>query len=289
MNKLLLGCLITALSSLAAAAPYATRLDRLKETRILVAGYRETAIPFSYLQDGKAIGFGVDLTERIAAGLRAHLDTPDLRIRWNAVTLSTRIPLMTTNTLDLICSSDTHTVEREKMVDFSMSYFIAESGAAVLRNSGIRTYADLKGKRIAVTINSTAEATLKNDPTLTVIPARSNRFAAQMLQSGKADAYLNDRSIVAGQLLTFADADKYEVISLGSKQETYGCLLPKNDPAFKKAVDDVLVSMMRNGEMAALYEKWFIAPIPPFGKPLNLPLESDIQRLYQSPSDRPAQ
>lgn len=289
MKKILLACLFIALPALASAAPYATRLERLKETRILVAGYRETAIPFSYMHNGKAIGFGVDLTERIAAGLRTKLETPDLRIRWNAVTLSTRIPLMTTNTVDLICTSDTHTLEREKQVNFSMSYYIVESGAAVLRNSGIRTYADLKGKRIAVAINSAAEAMLKNDPTLTVLSARSNRYAAQMIQSGKADAYLNDKSIVAGQLLTFADADKYEVISLGGKQETYGCLLPKNDPTFKKAVDDVLVDMMRNGEMKSLYEKWFIAPIPPFGKPLNLPFGSDIENLYLSPSDLPAQ
>lgn len=289
MNKILLASLLAALPALASAAPYATRLERLKETRILVAGYRETAIPFSYLHNGKAIGFGVDLTERIAAGLRTKLEAPDLRIRWNAVTLSTRIPLMSTNTVDLICTSDTHTAEREKLVDFSMSYYIAESGAAVLRNSGIHSEADLKGKRIAVTINSTAEATLKNDPTLTLIPARSNRYAAQMIRAGKADAYLNDKSIVAGQLLTFADADKYEVISLGGQQETYACLLPKNDPEFKQAVDDVLVGMMRNGEMTALYEKWFIAPIPPFGKPLNLPLESNIKTLYQLPSDRPSQ
>lgn len=283
MNKFLLASLIAALPALASAAPYATRLDRIKETRILVAGYRETATPFSYLYNGKPIGFGVDLTERIAAGLREKLNAPDTRIRWNAVTLSTRIPLITTHTVDIICSSDTRTEEREKLVDFSKPFYIAEAGAAVLRTSGIHSEADLKGKSIAVTINSTAEAKFKNDTSVTLTPARSNRYAAQLLQSGKVDAYLNDKSIVAGQLLALADSDKYEVISLGGKLEHYGCMLPKNDPAFREAINDVLSEMTRNGELKAIYNKWFMSPIPPFGKSLNLPSNHSLEGLYQSP------
>src|SRR5574343_1024714 len=155
MNKFLLASLIAALPALASAAPYATRLDRIKETRILVAGYRETATPFSYLYNGKPIGFGVDLTERIAAGLREKLNAPDTRIRWNAVTLSTRIPLITTNTVDIICASDSHTLARENSVAFSVGYYVADMAYAVRRTSTFDSEADILGKRIAATVNST--------------------------------------------------------------------------------------------------------------------------------------
>jgi glutamate/aspartate transport system substrate-binding protein len=289
---LLLSSTFLAVPALAQNDKPANRLDRIKETRILVAGYREMGVPFSYLNNGKPAGFGVELTERVAAAIRQQLDAPDVRIRWNAVTLSTRIPMITTNTVDIACSTDTHTRARAELVGFSVSFYITDTGMAVAKSANIKDLQQMQGKRIAVPAGSTVEAALretsaKNNLNLTLVPARNNRLAMQLVQRGEADGYVNADTIVAGELFRLPDADKFEVVNIGGYQEAFGCMLPKGDAAFKKVVDEVLVGMMKSGEMEALYTKWFVKPVPPFGQALNLPINASTRALYQAPNDTP--
>lgn len=296
MQKTVLTALITSLFVAVPLAAHAdsvdSRLQRIKETKILVAAYREMGVPFSYLDRGKPTGFGVELTQKIADGVRRQLNEPKVSIRWNAVTLSTRIPLITTNTVDIECSTTTNTRARQKLVDFSTTFYIADEGMVVERKSGIKQFSDLSGKRVAVAAGSTTENALRQlnadkAANLTILPARNNRVAMQMVQNGQADAYLNGQSIVAGELFRLSDAERFEIVSGGAYKEAFGCMLPKGDIAFKKVVDGVIGEMMQNGEMEALYSKWFIQPIPPFGRGLNLPLNAETRALYQAPNDQP--
>lgn len=274
-----------------AADNSSSRLDRIRETRILVAGYREMSVPFSYLNNGKPSGFGVELTERVAASLRNQLDLPDLKIRWNAMTLSTRIPLMTTNTVDIACTTDTHSRLLEEKTGFSLSFYITETGMVVSKASTAQRLEDLAGKRISTPNGSTMERKLrekiaKDNLNIELRAARTNRQALQFVLSGEADAYINADSIVAGELFRQPDAAHYRIVPLAGYQEAFACLLPKGDPAFKRAVDEVLAGMMKNGEMEALYSKWFVNPIPPFGIGMKLPLNEATRNLYQAPKDQ---
>lgn len=291
MNKRLTALILTALASLPALADSAnSRLERIRETGIMVAGYREMAVPFSYLDNGRPTGFGVALTERVAAAVRHELQAPDVRIRWNAVTLSTRIPMMATNTVDIICATDTHTRARAELVGFSTSFYITNTAMAVNSAAGLTDIGQLAGKRVAVAAGSPVESLLKkgiDGHSFVVQPALSNHQAMQMLNSGRADAYVNAETIVAGELIRLPSSAAYSVVRLNVHEEALACMLPKGDAAFKKLVDGVLGGMMRSGEMTALYEQWFGRPIPPFGKSLNVPLNERTRALYQAPDDQP--
>ena len=268
------------------------RLQRIKETRVFVAGYREQSVPFSYLNDGKPTGYGVEITERVLAALRQKLNDPSIKIRWNAVTLSTRIPLVKTNTIDINCATDTHTRARGEDVNFSTTFYITRTVIAVSKDLNIKLFRDIQGKRLAVPAGTTLEAKLRdaiaaNNWNITVIPARNTTVALQLMLQGKADAFGNAESLVAGEMFRLPEADKYQLVTAGNYREAFACMLPKGDANLKKLVDDVLIGMMQSGEMEALFNKWFNQPIPPFGKSLNLPLNDATRALFKAPNDTP--
>lgn len=268
------------------------RLKRIKDTGTFVVAHGETAIPFSYIDKSGPIGFGVDISKRIAAAVKAHLGLSELRIRWNPVTLSTRFPLIVTNTVDLECIATTHTSAREEMVSFSNTFHISDDGFAVRRDSGIKDFAGLAGKRVAVVRGTTTEQAMQTKAAainLTLVPERNNRLAMEALAEGRADAYVAAAPIIAGEFLRAPDAKPFVILDAGGYEEAFACMLPKGDTALKKVVDDTLAGMMASGEMERLYNKWFMSPIPPFGRNVNLPLNDDNRRLYQAPNDRPLQ
>lgn len=296
MKKSLLTLLLASLffsgNALAESTEPGSRLERMKETGILVAGYREQSIPFSYLNNGKPVGFSVELTERVAEAVRKKLNLPDLRIRWNAVTLSTRYPLMATKTLDINCATDTHTKAREETVGFSNTFYVTTTSMMVAKGMNVKTLADLQGKRIGVTAGSTVEDRLRevmnaSNWNMTIVPVRSNGQGMQYLLDGKVDALGNEHTLLSAALFRLPQADKFEVHVAAPYKEAYACLLPKGDTELKKLVDEVFAGMMQSGEMEALYKKWFNQPIQPFGKSLNVPLNEATQALYKAPNDTP--
>ena len=223
MKKSLLTLLLSSLflsgSALAQSTTPASHLDRIKETKILGlsllykllvvlyaeardllpmrnAGYREQSIPFSYLNNGKPTGFGVELTERVAEAIRKKFNAPDVRIRWNAVTLSTRYPLMTTKTLDINCATDIHTNASEELVGFSNTFYITRTSMVVAKDLNVKTLADLQGKRLAEPAGSMIEAKLRSAITeknwnMTIVPVRSNWVGMHDQFAGKVDALGN--------------------------------------------------------------------------------------------------
>lgn len=282
--------LLMAISATALAEEPSGRLKRIKDTGILVVSHGETGIPFSYVDKSGPVGFGVDISKRIAAAIKAHLGLQEMRIRWNPVTLSTRFPMIVTNTVDLECAGTTNTRERQKMVAFSNTFYIADEGIVTRRDSGIKDYPDLAGKRVAVVRGTTTERSLiarsaaqKLD--VAFVSERTNRRATAALVEGRADAYVEATPIAAGQLLALSDSSALHIVGSGGYKEAFGCMLPRGDAPFKKVVDDALAAMMTSGEMERLYNKWFMSPVPPYGRKVNLPLNEDNRRLYSAPND----
>lgn len=264
------------------------RLKRIKENSIMVIAHGETTMPFSYIDGGAPTGFGTDIAKRIAEAIKTRLGLADLRIRWNPVTLSTRFPLIATNTVDLECVTTTHTLAREQMAGFSLTFYVSDEGIATRRDSGIKDFPDLAGKKVAVVRGTTTErALLARGINLTLVPQRNNLVAMAALKEGRADAFVAAAPIIAGQLLRLEDPKPFQIVGRGGHKEAFACMLPKDDPSFKKLVDETLAEMMKSGEMERIYNKWFMSPIPPFGRNVNLPLNEDNRRLYQAPNDTP--
>ncbi len=295
-RRLAKACLLLAalIAQPASANDPATRLDRIREHATIVISHGETAIPFSYRMNSGSppVGFGIDLSRRIADHIKDHLGLKELRIRWNPVTLATRFPMIVSNTVDLECVTTTNTKARDAMVDFSTTFFISDEGIATRKDSGIRDYPDLEGKRVAVVRGTPTERNLQArfaaaGKTTTIIGERNNRRAIALLASGQADAYIAAVPIIAGELVRLGDSKPFHIVGSGGYKEAFGCMLPNNDTAFKKVVDEAIAKLMASGEMEQIYNRWFNAPVPPMGANIGLPLNEDNRQLYAAPNDRP--
>jgi len=276
-----------ALSSQAQADDMQGRLKRIQESKTFVAGYRESGLPFSYLQaKNQPAGYAVDITLKVAEALKQKLNLPDLEVKWNPATAYTRFPLMTTQTLDIECGQTTNTQARQEQVAFSNTYYVSEEGIATRTGSSIANYADLAGKRVAVAANTTTEQSLRGKGGMTLVPMRSNALAMRALADGKVDAYVAAKPILVGMLANLEMPQDIRIVGSGGQLEAFGCMLPKGDAAFKQVVDETLAGLMKSGEMEQLYAKWFTSPIPPRGLNPNLPLNEQTRQAFASPNDR---
>lgn len=264
------------------------RLQRIKDSATIVISYQESAVPFSFMTPEGPVGFGIDISRKVAQAVKSSLGLAELKIRWNPVTLSTRFPMITTNTVDLECLTTTNTLERQKMVSFSNTFYVSEEAIAVQRDSKIQSAADLRGARVAVVRGTTTEAAALSKG-LNVVAESSNRRAMSALVEGRADAYVAAASIIAGEAYRLENAGAVRLLGSDGSQEAFGCMLPKGDVAFKKLVDQTLAGMMQSGEMEAIYDKWFMAPIPPKNRAIGLPLNSATRAHYRAPDDLPVE
>jgi len=293
----LLGAAIAAalISTPVFAAELTGTLKKIKESGTITLGHRDSSIPFSYIADasGKPVGYSHDIQLAIVDGIKKDLGLPDLKVKYNLVTSQTRIPLVQNGTVDVECGSTTNNTERGQQVDFSMGIF--EIGTRLLskKDSTYKDFADLKGKNVVTTAGTTSERIIKamnadKQMGMNVISAKDHGEAFNMLESGRAVAFMMDDALLAGEMAKAKKPDDWAVTGTPQSYEIYGCMVRKDDPAFKKAVDDAIVGIYKSGEINKIYAKWFTQPIPPKGLNLNFPMSDELKALLANPNDQPA-
>lgn len=277
------------------AAELTGTLKKIKESGTVTLGHRDSSIPFSYIADasGKPVGYSHDIQLAIVEGLKKQLDMPDLKVKYNLVTSQTRIPLVQNGTVDVECGSTTNNAERAQQVDFSVGIF--EIGTRLLskKDSAYKDFADLKGKNVVTTAGTTSERILKSmnadkQMGMNVISAKDHGESFQMLESGRAVAFMMDDALLAGEMAKAKKPTDWAVTGTPQSFEVYGCMVRKGDPDFKKAVDDAIVGIYKSGEINKIYEKWFTTPIPPKGLNLMFPMSDKVKELIANPNDKPA-
>ena len=270
-------------------------LKKIKESGTITLGHRDSSIPFSYIADasGKPVGYSHDIQLAIVDGIKKDLGLPELKVKYNLVTSQTRIPLVQNGTVDVECGSTTNNAERGQQVDFSVGIF--EIGTRLLskKDSTYKDFADLKGKNVVTTAGTTSERILKSmnadkQMGMNVISAKDHGEAFNMLESGRAVAFMMDDALLAGEMAKAKKPDDWAVTGTPQSYEIYGCMVRKDDPAFKKAVDDAIVAIYKSGEINKIYAKWFTQPIPPKGLNLNFPMSEELKALLANPNDKPA-
>jgi glutamate/aspartate transport system substrate-binding protein len=292
MNRFFLRCLV--LFFLPALSASADTLGKITERGSIVLAYRESSVPFSYLDGpGKPIGFGVDIANKVAEAIRQASGKKELRIEYQAVTSQNRVPLVANGSVDLECGSTTNNAARAKEVAFAVNYFYASSRLLVKKSSGIHKLGDLAGKAIATTTGTTTfgqlrKLSLERNLNLSVVPAKDHADGFLLLESGRAQAFAMDDILLAGLMLNAKNPDDYAIVGEPLQVEAYACMLRKDDPAFKKLVDSTLTAMMKSGEFEKLYKKWFMSPIPPRQRSLALPISDRLRENLKSPTDQPA-
>ena len=239
-------------------------LKKIKETGAITLGFRDSSIPFSYLDDNqKPIGFAMDICYKIVDAVKKELKLSKLEVKLNPVTSATRIPLMANGTIDLECGSTTNNAERQKQVWFTNTHFLTASRFVSKKSSKINKIDDLKGKSVVSTSGTTnikqlTEANAARNLGINIIPAKDHAEAFLMVETDRAVAFVMD-DILLASLVAGSKKPAAYIISddAFSKPEPYGIMLRKDDVAFKKVVDAATAALYKSPEGAKLYDKWF--------------------------------
>jgi len=276
----------------AVAEELAGTLKKIRETGAITIGHRESSIPFSYLDDAqRPVGYAMDLCMKVVDAVKAELRMPGLKVNLQPVTSANRIPLMQNGTVDLECGSTTNSLKRQEQVAFGPSYFVVNITAAVKKDSGINTLADLNGKTIATTSGTTSVPLLKQyEKTAAIdvkeIYGKDHAESFLLLANDRAAAFVMDDILLAGQIANSPTPAAYRIIPESLRQEPYSMMLRRDDPQFKALVDRAVGDLMRSGEIEQIYEKWFASPIPPRGTNLNFPMTPAIKDAFARPNDK---
>ncbi|MFN4237620.1 MAG: glutamate/aspartate ABC transporter substrate-binding protein [Vogesella sp.] len=288
--------LTTAVIASAFAAPaMANTLEKIKESGVIVLGHRDASIPFSYLADGpNPVGYSHDLQLKVVEAVKKQLKMPNLQVKYNLVTSQTRIPLVQNGTVDLECGSTTNNLERQKQVAFSVGIFEIGTRLMTAKTSGVKDFPDLKGKNVVTTAGTTSERLLRamnaeKQMGMNIISAKDHGESFLMLESGRAAAFMMDDALLYGELAKAKNPANWVVTGKPQSFEIYGCMMRKDDPAFKKVVDDAIKATFKSGEINKIYSKWFMNPVPPKGLNLNFPMSDELKELIAKPTDKSAE
>ena len=287
--------LLAALAATGSSAALAqSTLDKVKASGAITVAYRESSIPFSYLDDkAQPIGFGYEICGKIVDEVKKATGRADLKVNLQPVTSANRIPLLTNGTIDIECGSTTNNSDRAKQVAFAINYFYTGTRFLVKADSGIKSLADLNNKVIVSTTGTTNFRIMRNLITeqklpIELIGAKDHSESALLVESGRAAAFAMDDILLYGLRASAQNPASLAVVGEPIQVEPYAIMLRRDDPSFKKLVDDTLAGLMKSGEFETLYKKWFQSPIPPKGINLNAPMDKALIENMKALSDKPA-
>jgi glutamate/aspartate transport system substrate-binding protein len=287
---------ILVLSALALAAGTAfaqanDTLAKIKSSGTVNLGVRDSSGLGFTIGGGKYVGFHTEMAERIVDDLKKVVGT-DLKINYQVITSQNRIPLLTNGTIDFECGSTTNNATRAKDVAFAVTTFVEEVRIATKGNSGINSVADLNGKTVAVTTGTTSVQHLRKHERganidFKTVQGKDHADSFLLLESGRADAFVMDGSILAANISRSRNPGDYKIVGEVLSVEPIACMLRKDDPKMKEAIDNSIKRQIKDGSLAKLYDKWFMQPIPPANVSLNMPLSASTKAAWDNPNDKP--
>ncbi|WP_295857510.1 amino acid ABC transporter substrate-binding protein [uncultured Xylophilus sp.] len=293
MKKHLLTLAIAALAAGGASAQSNDTLAKIKSSGSITQGVRESSGALAYtLGNGVYTGFHYDVCQNIIKDVRRSLGLSQLDIKYQPVTSANRIPLVKNGTVDIECGSTTNDASRQKEVSFANTLYVEEVRIAVKADSPIKSIADLKGKTVATTTGTTSVQLLRQNKRASGIDfkevtGKDHADSFLLLESGRADAFVMDGQILAGNISKSKNPKDFKILGDVLSVEPIAIMIRKDDPAFKKAVDDSIAAQVKSGEIAKLYDKWFIKPIPPTNTAVNLPASQATKDAWANLNDKP--
>lgn len=282
-------------SALAAAgvAQAQDTLKKIKDSGTITEGVRESSGALAFtLGDGKYAGFHYDVCARVIGDIQKQLGMAKLEVKYQPVTSQNRIPLVQNGTVDIECGSTTNNATRQKDVAFAPTLYVEEVRIAVKANGGITGIAGLNGKTVATTTGTTSVQLLRKNKRAAgmdfkELTGKDHSDSFLLLESGRADAFVMDGQILAGLISKSKNPADFRIVGEPLSVEPIAIMYRKDDPAFKKAVDDSVRNLAKSGEVAKLYDKWFIQPIPPANTKVGLAASEATKAAWANPTDKP--
>ena len=292
MKKHLLAIAIATCATGTVFAQANDTLAKVKASGTITMGVRESSGVLSYTLGGaKYVGYHVAICEKAIEEVGKAVGKK-LEVKYQPVTSQNRIPLVQNGTVDIECGSTTNNATRAKDVSFANTTFVEEVRIATKATSGIKSVADLAGKTIATTTGTTSVQTLRKNKRASGVEfkevfGKDHADSFLLLESGRADVFVMDGSLLAGLIARSKSPADYKIVGEVLSVEPIAIMIRKDDPAFKKAVDDSIKGMMKSGDIAKLYDKWFMQPIPPANVKIGLALSDATKNAWANPNDKP--
>ncbi len=284
--------LVAALAAMGAVYAQDT-MKKIKDSGAVTMGVRESSGALAFtLGDGKYTGFHYDVCQHVLADIQKQLALPKLDIKYQPVTSQNRVPLVQNGTVDIECGSTTNNATRQKDVAFAPTLYVEEVRIAVKAASGITGIAQLNGKVVATTTGTTSVQTLRKNERATGMDfkevfGKDHSDSFLLLESGRADAFVMDGQILAGLISKAKNPADFKIVGEVLSVEPIAIMFRKDDAPFKKAVDDSIKGMLKSGEVAKLYDKWFMQPIPPSNTKVGLAATDATKAAWANPNDKP--
>jgi glutamate/aspartate transport system substrate-binding protein len=279
---------------LAATAQAEDTIAKVKASGSITMGVRDSSGALSYtLGDGKYAGYHVEVCQRIIAAVEKAAGKK-LEIKYTPVTSQNRIPLVQNGTVDIECGSTTNNATRQKDVSFVVTTYVEEVRIAVKANGGITNIGQLNGKNVATTTGTTSVQLLRKHERATGVDfkevfGKDHADSFLLLESGRADAFVMDGQILAGNIATAKNPADFKIVGEVLSVEPIAIMIRKDDPALKTLADDTVKAMIKSGELAKMYDKWFVQPIPPKNTRVGLPVSEATKAAWATPNDNPVE
>ena len=263
-------------------------LAKVRASGTIAIGYRESSVPFSFLNTRKEpIGYSIELCRSLVSAIEDAVDK-SLAIKWVPVTSDSRIDAVVNGQVDLECGSTTNNLERQKRVSFSPTMFVSGTKVLVRKVSPIKSFRDLAGKKVAVTAGTTNEKTLRDLSAkfklgIDLLVARDHAESFGLVKSGQADAFATDDVLLYGLIAQDAARASYEVVGDFLSYDPYGIMYRKDDPQLNKVVVDAFQVLAEDGEIERQYKRWFLRKLPT-GESIDLPMSAQLQTIIQTMS-----
>src|SRR5687767_7153172 len=286
---LLAGLAATLAVAMPAAAQEGT-LKKIKDSGSITIGHRDASLPFSYYDDKQQpIGYAMDLCARVVDAIKKEQKLPNLKVNYQLVTSANRIPLMANGTIDMECGSTTNNVARQEQVWFANTHFVTANRWVSKKSAKLKSLQDLKGKTVVSTAGTTnikqiTEINAAQNLGMNIISANGHPEAFQMVETGRAVAFVMDDILLAGLAAQSRSPKDYEISSVALSVEPYGIMVRKDDKAFKDVADKALSRVYKSAEINAIYAKWFQKPVPPKNVNLNLPMSGALKKVMANPT-----
>ncbi len=286
--------LLAAVAAVVGLTAQANTIEKVKGSGAITMGVRDSSGALSYtLGDGKYAGYHVELCQRIIGNLEKAVGKK-VEVKYQSVTSQNRIPLVQNGTVDIECGSTTNNVARQKDVAFVVTTYVEEVRIAVKASSGITSISQLKDKNVATTTGTTSVQLLRkheraNGVDFKEVFGKDHADSFLLLESGRADAFVMDAQILAGNIANAKNPADYKIVGEVLNVEPIAIMVRKDDPAFKKLADDTIVALAKSGELAKIYDKWFVQPIPPKNARVGLSASDATKAAWAAPNDKPAE
>jgi len=283
---------IALLASSGAFAQASDTLAKVKASGVITMGVRDSSGALSYtLGDGKYAGYHVEICQRVIADVEKAVGRK-LEVKYLPVTSQNRIPLVQNGTVDIECGSTTNNATRQKDVSFLPTTFVEEVRIAVKANSGVTSIAQLNGKNVATTTGTTSVQTLRKNERAQGIDfkevfGKDHSDSFLLLESGRADAFVMDGSILAGNIATSKNPADFKIVGEVLSVEPIAIMIRKDDAGLKKVGSETIAAMIKSGDMAKTWDKWFMQPIPPKNSRVGLPASESTKAAWANPNDKP--